>query len=370
MSETVSGSDPNVQKFISTLTGIDPKATVEEKKTQIHKALDTLVTMTKGERDQLEKELTQLIDNPLYVPPPKPRADLSDTTAAINTNPALRFPSFIGSFAAIIREILREQAKIGYTEAIRGADITRATNVSNVSGAALQKQITMTQANEKLVQAIASFVSAGVSIISFMDTAKSAGKAQKEVEEQIDLASKQAPKSKVQAEALEDPHAFLAGDKPGVVTSKTKLDKALDDPEFKTKWDKAQDNLDMMEKLKTETKAKAKADEKNLDELLQNKVRKVDDRERTLNQLVHMKGEAMKSLVQAVSGVMTASITMDRAVLEEIKGINDAMIQTLNKYSETTMKQHDAAAEQFNSWIAFMKEIIQSTISAHKLGRT
>lgn len=277
-------------------------------------------------------------------------ANLKKAATYLKNNPWL-IPSFLVVFSSVMFEIMKLQQTVRFKEAQIELLVRQHLWDLAKSNAVLARTITESQAYEKFVQAVASFVTAAISGISSMASLKNLGKAAKQMDEQT-----AAQKRKLdEAKAKENP-AVKAQDLP-VNPTKDQHDKHFKDLDDNIKKDNT--GFKYSDDIKKQEEAY-----KNLEYQRESNV---SNRERTLSQITQMKSEAWKSTIQGMSGVLTALITLDRAKMEELKGYNEGMIQAMNKYSETSSKARDDAKAMFDRISDFIAKIVDSYFKAHSI---
>lgn len=262
-------------------------------------------------------------------------------------------PSFIAAFTAVMFELLQLQKEVRYKEANIELLVRNQLYELSKSNAHLAKLITDSQAWEKLVQAVSSFVTAAVTTVNLVETTKNMGEATKYIDDQ----TKKHKEDMAKAMQIENPTIQI-----------TDLPKSPPPTAQQIKDHLAQfDNI-----VKNDQKFDYKSDEvkkhqKALMELEGNREYSISNRERTLSMISQMRGEALKSTIQGVTGVLTATITFDRGRMEEIKGLNEGEMQSMNKFSETSSKARDDAKANYDRFADYIARIIDSVFKAHKL---
>ena len=220
--------------------------------------------------------------------------------------------------------------------------------------ATLARQITESQAWEKFVQAITSFINAAVSVYSAIDTTRNLGKATTAIDDQID-----AHKTKL-GELKREEYKTAKGLKQPPET----FDKKTDLKNYNH-------NVDKMIKGDKDYKfqnPEIPKHEKALQDLEGNREYHISNRERSLSQISQMKQEAFKQTLQGVSGVINAYITLERAKMEELKALTDGVIQAFNKFSETASKARDDAKSSADRFFDYLLRIIESVNKTHSMG--
>lgn len=271
-------------------------------------------------------------------------ATLRKAIVKLQSNPWLK-PSFLSGFTAVMYLIFNLQKDARYQDAQVGINVRQKLYTLSESTAKLTRLITETQAEEKFVQAISSFVNAGLSTISAIETTRNLGNAAKTYDNEI------AAQKKVVQEAKSGENPALAAleKKPG--TTQKDLDDFIRNdkkPDYTEKVKKAEEKLAKLEGDRDQT---------------------IRQKEYSLNQVTQMKGEAAKQVVNAFSSFLQATITNERGISEEEKGLLEAAIQVLRTFEEKSTKSTDEAKQEIDRFVDLLTKMTDSTLQAHKIGR-
>lgn len=251
-------------------------------------------------------------------------------------------PSFIAAFTAVMFELLQLQKEVRYKEADIELLVRQELFELAKSNAHLAKLITDSQAWEKLVQAVSSFVSAAVTTVNMIETTKNIGKASTEIADEI----KNKKTQLAEAMKTENPQGV------SVANNIQDIDDIVRNSSgYKYTSKQVTDLQDTLKQLES------------------NREYNISNKERMYSQISSMRGEALKATIQGVTQVLTASITFDRGRMEEMKGLNEGMMQSFNKFSETSAKARDDAKAMYDRFADFLARIIDSVFKAHKLGQ-
>lgn len=298
------------------------------------------------------QEILCQCDKPALQKPDQQKVDQALPTVVkfLHDNPWFK-PSFLTSFTEVIYELLKMQKTAHYNEAQTELTVRGQLYDLAFKNASLQKQITENQAFEKFVQAFASLATVAVTTINLVESTKNFGEASKKVEEQI----KTADKELMQAKIKENP-----------ATKTIDIDPKLPPQKKAAEFKKLEDiiNQDKTTEYKTDAVKNA---EKTLHSLKENREYNISNKERMMSQISSMRGEAFKSTVQAAAQFATGSITLGRSTLEEVKGQVDAVMQSFNKFSETSSKSRDEAKQMFDRFADFLARIIESVHKTHSI---
>ena len=279
-------------------------------------------------------------------------ATLRKAIVKLQSNPWLK-PSFLSGFTAVMYLIFNLQKDARYQDAQVGINVRQKLYALGESTAKLTRLITETQAEEKYIQAISSFVNAGLAVINLAETTKNVGTANKQITDEINAKKKELHDVKMK----ENPDLKVL-DMPKRDPSKSQEDHMKEiDAWMKTK-DKDFKYSPEVEKL-----------EKQLQNMEESKQSNISRRETTLSQISQTRGEAAKQVVNAFSSFLQASITTDRAIAEEEKGLLEAAIQVLRTYEEKSTKSADEAKQEIDRFVDILTKMTDSTLQAHKMGR-
>lgn len=293
---------------------------------------------------------------------PSPRApDKAKTSEAsqkeaikiIRTNQWLVL-GYIAKLAKVIYETLDIQKYIRLTQAEREIVVGQKIYELARNNAELAKQITDTQAYEKLVTAVAALVTATISFASALDMATaSKSKAIKEHEQELAGAQKDLTAAKIK----ENPATKAIDLKPDAK------------PQEKEAHFKKLNDIIEQDKIFDYKSPEVKKQQERVNYLEGQRERNISDKERALTTIAQMKTEGYKAIVQAASNFAIASITFERGTLEEMKGFNDGAIQAFNKQMETEKASKEAAKSDFDLFYNYLIRASQADVDSHKMGR-
>jgi hypothetical protein len=238
-------------------------------------------------------------------------------------------PTFLAALNEVMISILNLQQKIHVDEAFNELRIRDALFEEAKTNAKVAKELMENQAQEQLVQAVASFATAGVSAAQFMQTSRNMGFAKQKVQDEIkaqEAAVLNQYDVDVQANLEVGPRDVKALPAPGkespMLTAKREKLKEMSDPRVQ-------------------------------EQRVQQEMREQEYR-------TQYWGETLKQINNGVSNVLTSTIKTDSAVLEERQKIEEGAIQALNKYIETRARARDEAAADFNKEIDEWRRLTHS----------
>ena len=296
--------------------------------------------------------------------PSLPKPDVKKIEKYLNTcvkfqkeNPWFT-PSFLVQFTSVIYELLLLQKNVRFNEAQVEMKVRKELFELAKSNAELQQLITNTQAFEKLVQAVASFVNAGLSAVNLIETTKNLGEARESIEKDITDAKEALTVAKAKELEAEKKSKVKVEELPATATPKEREDRL----EKLGAAIKADDVKDYEYKSPEVKRAQAK-----LDDLETGRERIISQREQVRTQISQMRGQMLKQVIDAISGVLTANITWKRGELELWKGMQEGSIQSLNKFSETSSKARDDAKSMYDRFADFLAKIVDSVFKAHSI---
>jgi uncharacterized linocin/CFP29 family protein len=295
-------------------------------------------------RDQIEKSQAEPPPSQINCDKPKLNAPLSNFTLSANeveketkTNPWLA-NSYIAAFLAVMYEYMSQQSAIKWSDAERELSL-RLQGLELATKSAIQTgEIAKLQAFEKMVQAISSFVTAGISGASAMETARNLGKAERYVNDKIkdhETNLKQAKETELKKTFPND-----------------------NDNEIKNKFD------DPTTKY---TSNEVKEAQKKYNKTLSSKEDEIRQRVNTANQISQATTEAFKQCIQGSSAAWQAQITLERGREEMIKGFMDGLIQALRTFRDTSSEAHSDAKQILDNVSSMISRTIESTGRAHSL---
>ena len=278
---------------------------------------------------------------------PSPRAPDKAKTSEANQKEAIKIIrtnqwftlGYIAKLAKVISETLDMQKFIRYNQAQREMMIGQKLYELARDNAELTKQITNSQAYEKLVQAVSSLVTATISFASAVDMATAnKTKAIEEHNQELAVAKKDLTDAKLK-------------ENPNIQAKDLKKNPTPKDIE-----DHYKELNDLIEKDKSHDykSPEVKKHQERVNYLEGQRERNISDKERTLTTIAQMKTEGYKAVVQAASNFIIASITFERGTLEEMKGFNDGAIQAFNKQMETEKAAKEAAKSDFDLFYNYL----------------
>ena len=357
----IEGQGPTPSPHQPPITGRNPKIRPDTVSAPAAPVTDKLETMTKDGIEPSDKVAQQAVICD-HGKPKIPVADekiigdfLAKEVASFQKeNPWLK-PSFIGAYSKVLFEILELQRKTQFTEAQMEVKIRVKLFEMAKSSAELSKLITNTQAIEKMTSAISSFVTAGVQTVTAIQTVQNYGKASETVDKRI-AEAKQKVVDKINEGKT---NTIKAGE---VIPDKIPQDTKLPSNATPKQIDKfIEDN-----KAAPKT-AELKKMETDLDNLVKSRPESIQREVSHMDQYTNMIKDALKSTIDGATGVIQATVTLKRAVMEEEKGLLDGHMQALNKFSETTSKAQADEKAKGEKTSEILDRALQSNTQEHKL---
>jgi hypothetical protein len=327
-------------------TTIDATTISVEKQGKIEK--DTLEVSETTERQLDYSEVES--DNP-KAPPPKGEmlTDEEQTVEEFKAN--LWFaPSMLASFINAVNQLLQMQKEQQFKEAQNELIMRDRLFEMAKSSGALARELMNNQAQEQIVQAVASFATAAISVGQAVQTVRNVGaaerevKANKEINDRLANQQKRVDDAQKNLDKLQNENNVAASDSEADLTSKVGDAKAKDILNARKELDKEQQKLD---------------------ELQSERRRDILTRQQHKDGLTQTLTDVYKSTINGVQGVLLANIKWDSGVKEELQKILDGFIQAMNKYSETTTKSRDDAAACFKQFQEFLNRAIELLMRAH-----
>lgn len=268
-------------------------------------------------------------------------------------------PSFLAAFSAVMDEILKLRKDTAYREAQLSISQAQSLLEQAKSSADLTRALYNTRAQEKITEAITSFVGAGVSLMGAWDSAKSSVTARsklaqdpefQQVEGRINAANVPAKQANLdQKEAtLWEKGGTLQVQNPGMEQERVAALAARG---------QAQREL---EAARAVTPQERNADLRLKQEMITQKTAEVDRQ-------VQMKTDVMKQVVQATNSALQASLTSQEGELEAQKTMLDAKQQLMNRWLDNAMKARDSAQSDFAAVCDFINRITDSNYQTFTL---
>ncbi|WP_042280603.1 hypothetical protein [Candidatus Protochlamydia sp. R18] len=353
-------SNLNRSSFVMENLGIDPSNLTTQ---------DTNVQKDKGTLDTTERSDFNISQNLRTTGDPSvPVLTMTFNTSVdgnLKSNPFFN-PSFLANFQSIMDELLNLQRNTHYLEAQvelkqRALIITISTTQSE-----LTKALYDSRAEEKMIEAITSFVQAGIAGLSlaqtWANTGIARGNAQKTVDNNISH-------ERSLMRSAEDKKAALATEKAGIENRPlVGTDPNNMTPRPYTNAEKTR--LKEIEKENTALDKKIAKHQENIQEFEKpGYFRQVLESERQiLNTQTQFKNEILKNIVNGISQSLQAGLISEQGAIDSLKTMNDGYLDVLRKYADSTAKSRDEAKADFDKTLDFVNKIVDSVFKAHSLG--
>lgn len=315
--------------------------------------------LTRFEDDQLEDEMNHAFsaaDNPIV---PAPREQLAcigekELMDISKTNPWFH-PSYLGVFIAIMTEILQLERINQFNEAqierdSRGRMVDMAKNMST-----LTKLLYQNQAQEKFIEAMSCFLSAGISTGQLVDTIRNYGRASQEVNKDI---TDKTNEIKALEDKIKSGHGVF--DPPQNPTQQQLTD-------FHNKQDAILKNPQPNEPLHI---AKARTDLATAKQDLakmENSLHKADairQKEYQMNQLSQLRGDIMKQIVQGTTSSITGIIKLEEGRIDALKQLLEGYNQALHKFNELATRAAESAATRVDKTTETITQTVRTGFQA------
>ena len=364
----------DIEKKISSNGGVTPlskitsdsvdEATLEAKKSD-SKYHDTIQPMR---TEEIAKNFS--CELPTLQAPDKEKTEGASLTKAveeIKKNPFFA-KSFLAVFYNFMDELLNLQRDVRLSEAQNELRIRKALYDLAKDSGALAKLLMDDQAREQMVQACASFANAGVSAVSFVQTARNTGAAKREVESEIEKKKQDingnnltGEGSKIGSKIEFDDAIFGKGGTAGQSQG------SIDD-ERQAKINELTRPLKPGEE-RTVEQSKQKAaydkwqkDERELEGMEVDKIGLIYRKTQHNDQLVQTLNEGVfKQTINGTTSVLSSTIKTDMGTKEQLQKLIEGFMQAMNKYLETASKNRDDAASNYGRYTDFLNRIVEST---------
>lgn len=330
-------------------TTIDATTIFIEQKDETNK--DTLEVSQGGTKRSADEFNEIESDNPAAPPPKASRSEDEDQTVEEFKANLWFLPSMLAAFMTAVNELLKMQKEQQFKEAQNEITmIDRLFEMAKSSGA-LAKELMNNQAQEQIVQAMASFATAAISIGQAVQTTRNVGaaerdvKANKEIDDRINNQQDRLTKAQDKLAQLEKDNKVKAGD------SADDINKNVTDPV------KAKEILDARKDVQ--------AQQEKLEEFQADRRRAILTAQQHKDTLTQTLADVYKSTINGVQGVLLANIKWDSGIKEELQKTLEGFIQAMNKYSETTVKGRDDAAACFRQFQEFLNRATELLMRAH-----
>lgn len=295
-------------------------------------------------------------------------------------------PSFLAAFSAVMDEVLKLRKDTAYREAQLSISQAQSLLEQAKSSADLTRALYNTRAQEKITEAITSFVGAGVSLAGAWDSAKSSVTARSKLAQdpeyqKVEGRINASDPTKIPAKetALQQKTADLTA-KEKALEEKTTIANQLDD-------DPNASGVQTYEAMNARDQAQREVDaaklSKNQAEKELNEARAVTPQDRTadlrlkqemitqktaeIDRQVQMKTDVMKQAVQGTNSALQASYTSQEGEIEAEKTMLDAKQQLMNRWLDNAMKARDSAQSDFAAVCDFINRITDSNYQTFTL---
>ncbi len=263
-------------------------------------------------------------------------------------------PSFLANFASIMDELLNLKRDTSYLEAQVELKARELTIAITTTQSELTKMIAEAQAAEKMVEAITSFIQAGVAAISLAQTWGNAATARKDAE--ATLAKDKQLEQKNLDEVTKKRDDLLRGPN-GVATDPNAIQQR-------------NPPLTAQEKKQVEQYNKEIAGhEKSLQNMDRPEYLRqlINTRTQELNLQSDLKQQIVKNVVAGAGSAIQSGIISERGSLEALKVMNDGYLDLLRKYGDSTSRSKDQEKADFKDLVDFVNKITDSVFRAHSL---
>ena len=291
-------------------------------------------------------------------------------------------PSFLAAFSAVMDEILKLRKDTAYREAQLSISQAQSLLEQAKSSADLTRALYETRAQEKITEAITSFVGAGVSLVGAWDSAKSSVTARSKlaqdpeyqrVEGRLDKGDP--TKLPAREAALQQKTADLEQKQQNLAEKQGNLYAVPEDGPAQygalNERDTARAEVDAAKMAKNQAEAELNearavtpqardADQRLKQEMITQKTAEVDRQ-------VQMKTDVMKQVVQGTNSALQESLTSQEGVLEAQKTMLDAKQQLMNRWLDNAMKARDSAQSDFAAVCDFINRITDSNYQTFTL---
>lgn len=330
-----------------------------------------------GSAQALAKSLPSTAGSPVL-----PSAKTSGTSGdpAVTGNKWFN-PSFLAAFSAVMDEVLKLRKDTAYQEAQLSISQAQSLLEQAKSSADLTRALYNTRAQEKLTEAITSFVGASVSLAGAWDSAKSSVTARSKLAQdpeyqKVEGRINASDPTKIPAKeaALQQKTADLT-EKEKVLQEKTTAADALDNGPEKygalNAKDQAQREVDAARLSKNQAEKElneARAvtpQERNAD--LRLKQEMITQKTAEVDRQVQMKTDVMKQVVQGTNSALQATLTSEEGEIEAKKTMLDAKQQLMNRWLDNAMKARDSAQSDFAAVCDFINRITDSNYQTFTL---
>lgn len=273
-----------------------------------------------------------------------PNSQLANSQEAVKaaaSNPWFK-PSFLASFLVVMMEVAKSQKQGHYLEAQLGIQGNKLTLALAQNQADLTIASYALQAQEKQVEAIASFMNAAVSAATIVANHRNIGAGKREAQADTRAARAKADEADVAAYGVKDPSKPGGRDVSGVST----------DP------DKIKDLQD-----------KATASKKHADKMEASEDQRAFDHTTRLNQTTQNQMQMVTQMINGTSSLIQASIKIQEGQIEAQKQMNDAYMQLMRTYTDNAFKNADEFQQNLSNTLDFIMKIVDSDFRAHSLGQ-
>lgn len=265
---------------------------------------------------------------------------------AVKGNPWFN-PSFLASFNAVMSEIMQLQKKTAYEEAQSSLKESQNILAMAETSASLTVKIGETQAAQKMVEAITSFASAGVSMVGTLQTMKNSVRAGAEVDAEqpqlqrnITAAQTNLDEKRAALALIDEPEELILAEAPPAVNpARLQAQQAVEEAQTR---------------LTTATGKRQEA---------------VYQKTTQINQITQMQTETMKQVIQGTNAMIQAGFSTEQAALEASKTMVEAYQNMLRNLMDNSIKARDSANSSFGSACDLLNRIVDSNMQTFSMGR-
>jgi len=237
--------------------------------------------------------------------------------------------SYLAVFNSLMNELMNSQRKNRFMEAQTAIKAAKTTLLIAKENSELTKAYHDAQAAEKMTEAIASFLNAGVSGASLVAMNRNVGRGNARAEQEI-----------------KDQEAHIknleAGGGTGVGTNKAKVKKQTDPEALNT----AQEQLRRM-----------KADKNS----------QAFQYARYYNEQTSALSQMMTQSINGASALVQAGIKTEEGHIDALKQMNEGYLQILRTYADNSAKARDEAQQSFDKTLDFLMSVTNKLMEAFSL---
>lgn len=308
-----------------------------------------------GSAHALAKSLPSTAGSPVL---PSAKTSAASGDPAVTGNKWFN-PSFLAAFSAVMDEVLKLRKDTAYREAQLSISQAQSLLEQAKSSADLTRALYNTRAQEKITEAITSFVGAGVSLVGSWDSAKSSVTARSKLAQDPEY---QQVEGRIGAANVQAKQVNFTQKEAEVTRLRAGADDALDgeDPNLVKALQERDTAAQELAAAKAVTSQDRNADLRLKQEMITQKTAEVDRQ-------VQMKTDVMKQVVQGTGSALQASLTSQEGELEAKKTMLDAKQQLMNRWLDNATKARDSAQSDFAAVCDFINRITDSNYQTFTL---